>query len=65
MEKHQLGKTRSQGLSSRPSAAWACPACMALGPPGEHRHRFSAALDAGITLLDTGDSAAASATTRR
>ena len=45
------------GRPFRPSgsAAWACPACTAPPIATESIATIHAALDAGITLLDTGD----------
>ena len=54
MNHRRLGTT---GPRSRPSgsAAWACRACTARPTAAESIATIHAALDAGITLLDTGD----------
>ena len=53
MNTRQLGSTGPRVPRSA-SAAWACLICRALGPD-ESIATVHAALDAGITLLDTGD----------
>ena len=50
----QLGSKRAPGISPR-SAAWACPACTGAPTRRESIATIHAALERGVTLLDTGD----------
>ena len=52
---NMLGAQRTRACLGSASAAWGCRACTAPPTGDESIATIHAALDAGITLLDTGD----------